>query len=265
MITLTTDFGTRDGYVAAMKGVILGICPEAHIVDVSHDISPQNVAQGAFVLDNAVQYFPSDAVHVAVVDPGVGTSRQPIALSTSAGFFIGPDNGIFTHVLRRLGHMTGAEVPEGCSAVVLDKTEYWRHPVSNTFHGRDIFAPVAAHLAKGVPMEKLGSPIDSLVSLKLSQPFVRGNHVEGRILHVDSFGNLISDIPASLIDRDVVSVRIADRTNSGLNETYGVGEGLMALVGSHGYLEIAWRNGSATQRLDADVGETVVVELKREA
>ncbi|MBM3944619.1 MAG: SAM-dependent chlorinase/fluorinase [SAR202 cluster bacterium] len=266
LITLTTDFGTRDGYVAAVKGVILGIFPDADIVDISHDIPPQDVAHASFVLDSAARYFPKHSIHVAVVDPGVGTDRKPLLLATPAGSFIGPDNGIFTHVLNRLRIENGGAgaLPGGCAAYVLDREEYRLHPVSSTFHGRDVFGPAAAHLANGVAPERLGSRADSITRLALAEPFRRGRHIEGHIVYVDTFGNLVSDIPQAMLRGGVVSVGIADRTNSGLSETYGTGSGLVALAGSHGYLEIAWRDGNAAERLGLGVGATIIVELKRE-
>jgi S-adenosylmethionine hydrolase len=263
IITLTTDFGVSDGYVATIKGVIFDICPDARIIDVSHDILPQNVEQAAFVLNNTARYFPANSVHVAVVDPGVGTDRKPILLDTPTGSFIGPDNGIFSYVLKRLSDDdTSGTTPASCQAYLLDKQKYWLCPVSGTFHGRDIFAPVAAYIGKGVARADVGTPVNTLVKGRVSVLLLEANHIEGRLLQVDRFGNLISNIPEGMLDREIVSVRLAGRTIPHLNETYSAGRGLVALVGSHGYLEVAWRNGNAAKVLGVGFGETIVVELK---
>jgi S-adenosyl-L-methionine hydrolase (adenosine-forming) len=166
-ITITTDFGTADGYVATMKGIILGINPNARLIDVTHEIKPQNISEASFILSTVYRYFPVNTVHLAVVDPGVGTVRRGIILRTAAGFFVGPDNGLFTLVLSELftdrtpvitasGKM---KLPPGVTAINLTNREYWHQPVSFTFQGRDIFAPVAAHLSLGVPLEKFGETI----------------------------------------------------------------------------------------------------------
>ncbi len=155
IITLTTDFGLSDGYVGAMKGVILGIAPAAHLVDLSHEIAPQDVRQAAHVLADAVPYFPAGTVHLAVVDPGVGSARRPLLITTPRAAFVGPDNGLFTFILGTAKTQAWA----------LDQPGYWLPEISRTFHGRDIFAPVAAHLACGVPPEMLGSPITDAAPL----------------------------------------------------------------------------------------------------
>ena len=210
IITLTTDFGLRDGYVAAMKGVILGIRPDAVIVDISHDVPPHDVPHAAFVVGATCRYFPPDSVHVAVVDPGVGTARLPIVLTTPHGVYVAPDNGVLTYPLTSCmasdppgtisregsaflapSHVT---VPKDCASYALDRREYWRETVSNTFHGRDIFAPVAAHLSSGTPPEELGTPVGRLLCLDGLRPIQDGNVTRGHIISVDRFGNLISNI-----------------------------------------------------------------------
>ena len=270
LITLTTDFGPRDGYVAAMKGVILQICPGAGIVDISHDIEPQDVAQAALVLSSTVRYFPAHAIHVAVVDPGVGTERRPLLLTAVRGRYIGPDNGIFTHVLaecdlvapeKPAGDETasvGAQLPRGCAAFTLDRPEFWRDPLSRTFHGRDLFAPVAAYLALGTSPEDLGTKTDHVNVLPLPRPREVGGRVDGNVIHVDRFGNLVTNIRLDGASA-AVEVEVAGRTISGLSSSYQEGGELLAIVGSHGYLEVAWWRESAARKLGANVGTPVTV------
>lgn len=273
IITLTTDFGTSDGYVASMKGVVLSISRDSLIVDISHDVPPQDVAHAAFVLASAADHFPPDTVHVAVVDPGVGTSRRALLLVAPTGRFIAPDNGLLTYVLRDLPDRRSPDaaksaaflepvvtpLPGGCSAYKLTRGEYWRHPVSTTFHGRDIFAPVAAHVARGVAYEELGDPVDRVVCLNVPPPTVRSDDVEGRIIFVDRFGNLVSNIREDDIPEGELAVEIANGRIAGLSTTYSEGTRLVALIGSHGYLEIAAPKGDAATTLGAGVGSEVRV------
>jgi len=254
IITLLTDFGTRDGYVAAMKGVILGICPDARIVDVTHEIAPQAVAEGAFVLSTVAPYHPAGTIHTVVVDPGVGSDRRSVAVRAGEQLFVAPDNGVLTWVLP-----PGADY----EAVSLEEPTYWRPIISHTFHGRDVYAPVAAHLAAGVPLGWLGPPVDDLVRLELprAERHVDGA-VAGAIIHVDHFGNLISNIPAAWITRlSEGSVSVGEARIDGIIPTYAMAPsgGLLALVGgSHGYLEVAVRGGSAAARLGVGVGAPIV-------
>ena len=270
IITLTTDFGASDGYVGAMKGVILGINPQVSIVDVTHNVPVQDIAHGAFVLGATCRYFPGDAVHVCVVDPEVGTSRRALLLVTPTGRFVAPDNGLLTYLLLdpaspdAAGPGPGADVefkspitvmvPDGCTAYSLTRCEYWRHPVSDTFHGRDVFAPIAAHLSAGVPPGQLGEETREVVALNLGPPQSRRGAIEGRVVFVDHFGNLVSNIPSSAVRGSSVEVEIKGRRVKGLSRTFAGGQGLRALIGSHGHLEIAESNGSAAARLSADVG-----------
>jgi len=252
LITLTTDFGVDDSYVAVMKGVILTITPHAQIVDITHQIEPQNVHEAAYVLSSAAPYFPPDTVHVVVVDPGVGSSRRPIAIQTGSARLVGPDNGVFTHLLA---------AAEQATVVHLQNRAYWRSAVSHTFHGRDIFAPVAAHLAAGVPLDALGPSIDDPILLDLTQPVrLADGSLRGEIVHVDRFGNLICNIPASWLAGADWTIRIAGHTLDGLQQSYaGVAAGqLVALVSSGDTLEIAVREGSAAQLLTVAAGEPVV-------
>ena len=266
IITLTTDFGSRDGYAAAVKGAILSVHRDVTIVDVSHDVPPQDVAHGAFLLGAACPYFPPDAVHLAVVDPGVGAERLLILLVTPHGSYLAPDNGLLTHVL--MAHEDGGEipkvqakeVPDGCRAYSLDRREYWLHRVSDTFHGRDILAPVAAHLAAGVPPEDLGEPLDSLVRLAVPRPRSVDGWREGQVIYVDRFGNLVSNIRMETpTGWDGFEVGIGGALIRGLSRSYAGADGLLAIVGSSGYLEVAAKNGSAARQLAAGVGSKVVL------
>ena len=272
IITLTTDFGTRDSYVGAMKGVILSRCPEANVIDISHEIAPQAVAQGAYVLATAAGHFPPHTIHLAIVDPGVGSARRPIALSAPTGLFVAPDNGILTRVLAALGaeavpdaapnRATDApvsvRVPDVCRAVVLDNPSLWLPEVSHTFHGRDIFAPVAATLACGAELPQVGSEIDSINVLPMSKPGT-GGAMRGAIIHIDRYGNLITDISAAGLSADA-RIRIAGHHIEGISRSYSERPGkLLAICGSQDTLEVAVGNGNAAAALGAKVGDLVVL------
>ena len=251
IVTLTTDFGTRDSYVAAMKGVILGIAREARLVDVSHEVAAHDVTEGALALEAAAPFFPAGTVHLAVVDPGVGTERRGLAVVTDAARFVGPDNGLFTPFLEG----------RNWRAFELTAPDYRLRAVSRTFHGRDVFAPAAAHLAVGLAPERLGPPVDDPVRLHWSTVREAHGAVAGTVLHVDRFGNLVTSIRAEAFESfGAISVRIAGRALPFVG-TYGE---LMpaqagALVGGSGRLEIAVREGSAAARLRARRGTPVVV------
>lgn len=264
IITLTTDFGLEDIYVGVMKGVILGINPQATIVDLCHNVPPQDIRQAAFLLNTAWRYFPPDSIHVAVVDPGVGGRRRAIALVIGQTVFLGPDNGIFSYVLQ--GALTDASTTErGINAFHLTNPRYWLPKPSATFHGRDIFAPVAAHLSLGVPVADLGTPLplNSLVTFPLPVPFYREPVLVGHILHVDRFGNLVTNVPAGheALQETGIVVEIAGQQIAGLKRTYADGSPgeLIALVGSTGYLEVAVVGGNAAQRLGVGPGEEVTI------
>ena len=249
LITLTTDFNMSDSYVAVMKGVILSITPDARIIDITHQIAPQDVREAAYVLSSAVAYFPPDTIHVVVVDPGVGSERRPIAIQTGQARFVGPDNGVFTPVLAAADR----EV-----VVHLDNPRFWRPAVSHTFHGRDIFAPVAAHLAAGQSLTALGSPIDDPVLLDIAQPVrLAAGGLRGQIVHVDRFGNLISNIPGGWLAGGDWTIRIASLELSAIQPTYAAVDSgqIVALVTSGDTLEVAVRDGSAAQRLQVAAGE----------
>jgi hypothetical protein len=251
IITLCTDFGLQDGYVAAMKGVMLSIAPHARLIDISHEITHQSIQEGAFVLRSAYEFFPPGTVHLVVVDPGVGSERRAVAVQAGKHLFVAPDNGVLVYVLRR---------EKEVEAVSLTNLAYWREEISETFHGRDIFAPVAAHLARGVPLRDLGEPIDELVQVELSVPQRRGEGaIIGHVIHVDGFGNAVTDIPASMLQGGHWRVVAGDARIGGLSSTYALvakGE-LLALIGSHGFLEIAVREGSATRVAHLSVGDTI--------
>ncbi|MSQ21750.1 MAG: S-adenosyl-l-methionine hydroxide adenosyltransferase [Dehalococcoidia bacterium] len=269
VITLLTDFGLADAYVGAMKGVILGVNPGATLIDLTHDVSPQDVLQGAFLLSTAWRYFPAGTIHVAVVDPGVGTERRALLLEAHGHLFLAPDNGLLSFILppedadAPLYQPYRASLPQGYRAYALTSSRYWRHPVSATFHGRDIFAPMAGHLSLGVAPKDVGDPVDSLIRLVIPVPSWRDGQLVGYVLHIDRFGNVVTTVPeAALVGHDDVVVEIAGATVRGLVHTYAEANGLAALIGSHGYLEFALTNGNAAKLLGVKVGDEVKVKVR---
>ena len=273
LLVFTTDFGLSDPYAGVMKGVALTINPGLLLIDLTHQVLPQNIAQGSFLLGINHRYFPKDAIHVAVVDPGVGTDRRPVLLSTPWGRFVAPDNGLLSGVIAGYLDPTPAvagpvTLPPELTSVHLTNSEYWRHPVSKTFHGRDVFTPVAAHLSLGVAPEEMGDAVHNLFYLPLPQPAIQGGKITGQVVYRDVFGNLVTNIPTeSLPSAEAVEVRIKGRSIIGLSRTFnddahsGDG-GLIALAGSHGYLAVAVSNGSAAALLEAGEGEAVEVVTK---
>ena len=268
IITLTTDFGTQDPYVGVMKGVILGINLHASIIDISHDVQPQSILEGAFIIGSNHRFFPKGTLHVAVVDPGVGTSRNALLLVTPSAYFLGPDNGILSYIVKEGFHGepevsssdSQVRVPHGYRAYRLANPEFWLHPVSLTFHGRDIFAPVAAHLSLGVSEDRLGEEVRQLMYLPIKQPRWNGDTLAGRVIHIDRFGNLITDIPAALLSEGhPMAIEIKEHCISGLSQSYAEGEWLLAIVGSNNTLELSVRNGNAAHSLGTKVGEAVMV------
>ncbi|MCX6028656.1 MAG: SAM-dependent chlorinase/fluorinase [Chloroflexi bacterium] len=250
IITLTTDFGLTDSYVGAMKGVILGLCPDARLVDLSHDIAAQNVTQAAYVLAAAAPYFPAGTIHLAVVDPGVGGERWPLVVQTGRALCVGPDNGLFSPFLTE----------PGACAWALDRPEFWLPQVSRTFHGRDIFAPVAAHLARGVLPGQMGQLISDPVLLPLTEPVRHPDgHVTGQVIYADRFGNLITNVPAAWVAAGRWRVEIAGQQIAGIRAAYADAQRgeLLALVSSGGTVEVAVREGSAAARLGVGVGAAV--------
>lgn len=255
VITLLTDFGTRDAYVGIMKGVALGICPTARLVDLTHEVPPQAVPVGALLLRSAVESFPDGTVHLAVVDPGVGSARDAVAVITARACLVGPDNGLLAPAAAALGPYTVRR---------LTCEELFRRPVSQTFHGRDIFAPIAAHLAAGMPPQRLGPQVPALQPLALPEPRVESNAVHGEVIYVDHFGNLITNIGAAALRAfrpQNLSVRIAETMISPLASSYAaVPAGMaLALIGSWGTLEVAVRDGRAADALHAGVAARVTV------
>lgn len=274
VITLTTDFGTTDAYVASMKGVILSINPKAVIVDICHSVQPQNILQAAFILSTTHRYFPEGTIHVAVVDPGVGSQRQSIVLKTPQAFFVAPDNGILSYVVNELQPLSGGSLTEalpqstiirqlmpGIEAVTLMNPDFWHHPVSSTFHGRDIFAPVAAHLSLGTPLRSLGDSISSIHVYPIPRPYrdAEGNLI-GHVLHIDNFGNLITSFKSNDLPDNKVTVIICNQHINELSKFYAEKTGLAAIIGSSGYLEISLQNGNAAAFLKAKVGDEVRVK-----
>lgn len=260
IITLLTDFGTADAFVGVMKGVILGIASHVHLVDLTHEVPPQAVAVAAFLLDTAWREFPPGTIHLVVVDPGVGSSRRPLAAEGRHGRFVAPDNGVLTPVLQ---------AGEVSALHALARTAFFRQPVSRTFHGRDVFAPVAAHLANGVSVAALGPPVTDPVRLELPRPEpLPDGGTAGRVLHVDRFGNLITNLPEVLFDPDrgVPVVTVGGQRIRGLVDSYAAAPagGPGAIVGSAGMLEIFLPGGSAAAALGVARGATVTVTFARE-
>jgi S-adenosylmethionine hydrolase len=251
LITLLTDFGWGSSYVAQLKGVVLSSLPEARVVDVSHGVAPHGIREGELLLRGTAFAFPQGTVHIAVVDPGVGSVRRPIAVASRGMWFVGPDNGL----------LAGPLAQPGARAVLLDRDALFRKPVSPTFHGRDIFAPVACELAAGLTLEDVGSPLVDPVASTLPAPVMGATHVLGETLLADRFGNLLTNLPARHIDPQQ-PIEVAGRTCR-VVDTYAeaaAGE-LVALAGSEGFLEVALREASARAHLGAEAG--LVVRARR--
>lgn len=273
IITLITDFGERDSYVGTMKGILLNMLPDVRIVDITHQIAPQNIRQAAATLAEVYPFFPPHTVHLVVVDPGVGSMRDPIAIRTTRGQFVAPDNGVLTYVLQN--------EPEW-KAIRLDNSAYWRdQSPSNTFHGRDIFSPVAAHLANGIGLEKLGSVVNTLTQIPTSSVTVSANIVKGEVMHVDHFGNVITNIKELrwtgnsmlelhlpdaaplIIDAQKAHVIVGWHTIDGIYPIYSaVAQGQrLALIGSSGELEIAINQGNAAEKMAIKPGDPVSIRV----
>lgn len=269
LITLTTDFGTGDAYVASMKGVILSLNPQATIIDISHAIEPQNILQAAYIISTAHGYFPEGTIHVVVVDPTVGSQRKAIIMKTPRAFFLAPDNGILSYIVQELEPVPGTDtdsatglrqrqLPKGAEAIAATNQHYWRHPVSATFHGRDIFAPVAAHLSLGTSLREFGKKLDSLNVFPIPQSYLDPEgKLCGRIIHIDHFGNLVTNIKDTDWPTEKVIIEIGGQKIQGLSQHYSQKEGLAAIVDSSGYLEIALKDGSAAIFLGSKVGDRI--------
>lgn len=274
-IALLTDFGTTDPYVGVMKGVIHSICPQAQVIDLTHAVLPQQIRQAAFLLESSVSYFARGTVFLAVIDPGVGTARRSIAIGAGDYFFVGPDNGVFSYVCGKADKVRIVE---------LTNSAYHLPLTSGTFHGRDVFAPVAAHLAGGVILEMLGEPVADKVDVPFPTLGIKSRHITGEVLHVDHFGNIITsigflrwqsserltfeaafgDVGGASLDAKRASVVVADGQKiSPLRRTYGEAApgDLMMLVSSAGFLELAVNQGSAAARLNVSIGDKIELEM----
>jgi S-adenosylmethionine hydrolase len=258
-ITLLTDFGLEDEYVGVLKGVIHGISPTAVIIDVTHGITPQNVVEAAYTLKASYPYFPEGTIHVAVVDPGVGTGRHIVAVRCGGHLFLAPDNGLLAPIMKVHVPVEGYRV---------ENENLFRHPVSATFHGRDVFAPVAAHLSQGLPLKALGCPLnfDALQPLRVQGPrFDPSGVLEGQIVGVDRFGNLITNIGSdhlAELGTDKLDILLGNHIIKKVGRTYahgGAGE-ILALIGSRNCLEIAVNGGRASDTLSMTHGGVVRIK-----
>jgi len=257
LIALLTDFGIKDGYHGIMKGVILGIAPDAQIIDLTHNISPQQVLEGALALSRAAPYFPPETIFIAVIDPGVGTSRRPIAARLGKHLYVAPDNGLLTAVLEQ-----AERLQETVEIVHLDQPRFWLPEISTSFHGRDIFAPVGAHLANGVPLLELGSPMDNPMRLSMPTPYPIEKGWRGQVMQIDHFGNLETNIKRQhLQGLEPVQVRFGNQIINRLVHSFGESQPgkLVALIDSSGYLSLCVVNGSASEYLQARLGDSVEV------
>ncbi len=253
IVTLTTDYGLSDHFAGTMKGVILGINPSAEIVDISHEVSPFEIPEGGFVIAQAYRYFPKKTVHVVVVDPGVGTLRRPILVEAAGQYLVAPDNGVLSMIYAREKHKVRAITSE----------KYFLKPVSQTFHGRDVFGPVAAHLSKGVPPSRFGKTIQDYVRLEFFQPVRTGKRIWcGSILKVDHFGNLITNFHLGefpVVETRPFEIAVGTERVRRFARNFAecpVGE-LCAIAGSSGYVEIVSNQASAARRLGCGVGAPV--------
>ena len=264
VITLMTDFGIKDGNTGVMKGVIWGICPTAQIADLSHMIPAQNIREAAYIFARSVPYFPKGTIHIVVVDPGVGTARRPMAAQIGDWFYVGPDNGTVTGLLER-AEQEGWQT----TFVELNEKKYWLPTISYVFHGRDIFSPVAAHLANGVPLHDLGMLFDDPIRLELPKPEETNAGWRGEVTHIDHFGNISTNIRVehlrdAMQAKEKIIVRLNRSEIDGMVNTFGerpAGD-LVALIGSTGNLGIAVVNGNAVQKLGTKVGDAVEVVYK---
>jgi S-adenosyl-L-methionine hydrolase (adenosine-forming) len=257
LITLTTDFGQKDSFVGIMKGVIAGINPQAHVIDITHGIPPQDILAGALTLRHAVRYFPRGSIHVAVVDPGVGSARRPLLIEWDGNYFIGPDNGVLS--------LAGENI-EPTHIVHLSNPAYHLKRTGTTFHGRDIFAPAAAHLSVGVSPMALGEALGNFVKLALPEVVRQDRSIEGEIVYIDSFGNLFTNIrehDLRGLPRNKLDIVVRSVTIRGLSQNYasaGVGE-FLAVVNSWDMLEIAVYKDNAQKRIGAKIGDRVEIAL----
>lgn len=267
IITLTTDFGVEDAYVAIMKGVIMAIAPAARLIDYTHGVTPGNVIEAAYLLQSGYTYFPRGTTHLVVVDPGVGSDRRALAVQTPEAAFVGPDNGLFTAIVADARTRWADHV----QVVELNDPRFWLSSVSATFHGRDIFAPVAARIATGTPLRDMGRPVVDMVQAHMVVPEMQQPGVaRGEIIHIDRFGNCITNITYDHLERfglgDRVVVSIIDQQLPGLTRTYTESpvSTPICLMGSSGHLELAVCNGSAARTLGVDVGDRFMIRRRME-
>ena len=260
LVGILSDFGLKDSYAAQMKAIILSISPAATIVDISHDIERHNIQQGMFVLASAVPYFPKDTIYLAVVDPGVGGSRRPLLLETKRSKFVGPDNGLLVLAAEKEGVV---------GAYHLTESRYFAERVSQTFHGRDIFAHVAGHLANGVPALLLGRPVSDYVRPRIAAPKLQGNKIQSTVLHIDGFGNIVTDVDSHLLDREKIIAGCTVKVEAGhmrreIPFCRGYSDAkpgeLLAVVGGHGFLEFAVNQGDASRIIDVRVGSPITIQ-----
>jgi S-adenosylmethionine hydrolase len=247
VLTLTTDFGLSDHYAGVMKGVILGICPGAQIVDISHQVGRYAIAEGAFVITQAYRYFPAGTVHVVVVDPGVGSPRRPIVVEAAEQYFVGPDNGVFGMIFAREQHQTR----------LIQNRKYMRPELSHTFHGRDIFAPVGAHIAAGVAPSLIGELTESYIRPSFENPRPEGEGMWiGEILKIDHFGNVVTNFHAQDFPAiQVLTIGTAQITRLVHSYAEAAPGELMAIAGSSGYLEVSVNQGSAAEKIGCRAGD----------
>jgi S-adenosylmethionine hydrolase len=258
LITLTTDFGYQDSFVGIMKGVIYAINPDAHVIDLTHGVPPQNVMAGALILQHSIRYFPPGTIHVVVVDPGVGSSRRPILIEFDGSYFIGPDNGVLSVAFER---------KQPSSITLLSNLAFQLNPTSNTFHAREIFAPVAAHLSLGVPPTEFGEKLDTFVELIIPKLVRRDQRIDGEIIYIDNFGNLFVNIrerELAGLAKERLRISLGPVEVGGLSNNYstvGIGE-FACVFNSWGMLEIALNKGSARKRTGAKIGDKVTIAAK---
>lgn len=253
IITLTTDFGLKDPFAGIMKGVIAGINPNAVIIDLSHEVFPQDIRGAAFILSISAPYFPAGTVHAVVVDPGVGGDRRPLAIRAGTSFFVGPDNGVLSWAFRD-------SAPVAVRRII--RPEYAMPTVSATFHGRDVFAPAAAHLSAGVPIERLGPAVDDPVLLPFPLPETGDGEIRGEILYIDRFGNLTTNVRSEAV-KSVREIIFGDARIGRVSKSYDEGRRgeLIVLPASSGFLEIAVNLGNAERQTGARIGDPVSVLL----
>jgi len=254
LITLTTDFGYRDSFVGIMKGVIKRIDPDAQVIDLTHGIPPQDIRAAALTLRHSVPYFSAGAIHVVVVDPGVGGTRRPLLIECAGNYFIGPDNGVLSLAVRNQQKVI----------IELTNSEYFLLPTGSTFHGRDIFAPAAAHLSRGVPIAAFGEQSSSLIELHVPEAVRDHGAIVGEIIYIDGYGNLFTNVYAedlARLPRSPIHIAIGSTRIQSLMASYdsAAEDQLAAVINSWGVLEIAECNGNAQQRCGAKVGDQVVV------